>query len=71
MESKELFPAVLQKISRDFSTFRTEIEVKEEYSQDLEAIKNHLTEKIKSMLEKDFERFLSNMYRIDVSEKKL
>lgn len=71
MEEKELYPAVLEKVSRDFSTMRTQIEVVEDYSKDLEALKEHLSNKIGEMMEKDFDRFLNNMYRIDVSESKV
>ena len=68
MEEKELYPEVLEKVSRDFSTNRTNIEVVDDYSKDIEALKNHLSQKVAEMMEKDFDRFLNNMYRIDVSE---
>lgn len=71
MEEKELYPAVLKKVSKDFSTFKTKIEVAEDYSKDMEVMKSHLSKKVAEMMEKDFERFLNNMYRIDVSEIKV
>lgn len=71
MEEKEIYPAVLKKISNDFSTNRTSIEILEEYSKDLDALKLHLSKKIEEMMEKDFDRFLNNLYRIDVSEAKV
>ena len=71
MEEKELYPAVLEKVSRDFSTIRTQIEVVEDYAKDIEALKEHLSKKVAEMMEKDFDRFLNNLYRIDVSETKV
>ena len=68
MEEKELYPAVLEKVSRDFSTTRTQIEVVEDYAKDIETLKAHLSKKVAEMMDKDFDRFLNNMYRIDVSE---
>ena len=71
MEEKEFYPDVLAKISKDFSTSKTSIEVVEEYSKDIESLRAHLTKKITEMMEKDFDRFLNNLYRIDVSEEKV
>ncbi|KAB2846209.1 MAG: hypothetical protein F9K45_02340 [Melioribacteraceae bacterium] len=71
MEDHELYPAVLEKVSRDFSTNRTQIEIAEDFSKDIEALKEHLSKKVAEMMEKDFDRFLNNMYRIDVSEIKV
>lgn len=71
MEDHKLYPAVLEKVSRDFSTNTTKIEVAEDYTKDLEALKEHLTKKVAEMMEKNFERFINNMYRIDVSETKV
>lgn len=71
MEDEKLYPEVLEKVSRDFSTSRTKIELIEDYTKDIEALKNHLSQKVAEMMEKDFDRFLNNMYRIDVSEVKV
>ena len=71
MEEKELYPVVLEKVSRDFSTTTTKIEVVEDYAKDIKALKEHLSKKVAEMMDKDFDRFLNNMYLIDVSETKV
>ena len=70
-EEQEIYPAVLEKISRDFSTSKIEIEYEDEFCVSDISLKNYLSEKILELMENDFERLLNNLYRIDVREDKV
>ncbi|MEW6195389.1 MAG: hypothetical protein AB1521_09550 [Bacteroidota bacterium] len=66
MESN-LFTALIQKLSKDFALESNQLPVQT----DMEAIRQHLTERIREMMVRNYERFLNSMYRIDVSETKV
>jgi hypothetical protein len=67
MEEKELFSALVAKLSRDFSIEGTNLPA----ATDLSVIREFLINRIKELMSRDFERFLNSLYRIDVSETKV
>ncbi len=67
MEEKEIFTALIQKLSKDFSLENNELPVQS----GLEAIRRYLTERIREMMARNHERFMNNMYRIDVDESRV
>jgi hypothetical protein len=68
MEEKELYPSLLEKLSKDFSLEKGE---SLPVAVDLSAIRKYLIERLKEMMSYDYERFLNSLYRIDVSESKV
>ncbi len=67
MEDKELYTALVAKLSKDFSLEGSSLPV----AADLSVIRKFLIERIKELMSRDFERFLNSLYRIDVSESKV
>ncbi|MGD8780509.1 MAG: hypothetical protein PVH88_16270 [Ignavibacteria bacterium] len=71
MEDKTLLPEILNKTSKDFSTNKIEIPTEETGIESYDSLKEYLTQKVAELMDKDFERFLNNLYRIDVDENKV
>lgn len=67
VEEKEIFNALIQKLTKDFSLESNALPVQA----GLEAIREHLINRIRELLARNYERFLNNMYRIDVNETKV
>jgi len=66
-EKEEIFPKLIEKLSNDFSIENNSLPVQS----DISLIKEHLRKKVEVMLEKNYERLMNNLYRIDVNEDKL
>lgn len=58
---------LIEKLQKDFSINRFDVPV----TAGLSVIKEHLTIKIQELMSRNYERFLNNLYRIDVSESKV
>lgn len=71
MEEKEILSGLLEKLKNDFQLSDKKLPVGNDYQKDLEEIKKYLIEKIIDQMEKNFERFLNTLYRIDLDENKL
>lgn len=67
MEEKELYPSLIEKLSKDFSLEKDLLPS----TVDLSHIRNHLISKIKELMGRDYQRFLNSLYRIDVDENKV
>lgn len=67
MEEKELYSALISKLTKDFSLEGSSLPV----ASDLSVIKEFLINRINELMSQDFERFLNSLYRIDVSESKV
>ncbi|NMB83471.1 MAG: hypothetical protein GYA14_16805 [Ignavibacteria bacterium] len=67
MEEKELYSALVAKLSKDFSLESSSLPV----VADLSVIKEFLIGRIKELMSRDYERFLNSLYRIDVSESRV
>lgn len=67
MEEKELYSALVAKLSKDFSLESSSLPV----AADLSVIKEFLIGRIKELMSRDYERFLNSLYRIDVSESRV
>ncbi|MFA7229275.1 MAG: hypothetical protein WC061_09590 [Melioribacteraceae bacterium] len=67
MNEQELYPPLVEKLNRDFSLEGNSLPV----LNDLPMIREHLIKKVTELLSKDYDRFLNNLYRIDVNEKKV
>ena len=67
MDEKELYTALIAKLSKDFSLEGSFLPV----SADLALIKEFLVKRINELMSRDYERFLNRLYRIDVSESKV
>lgn len=66
-EEQEIFPSLIDKLNKDFS-----LEIESLPTQiDFTALKNYLTEKVKELMSKNYDRFLNSLYRIDVNENKV
>ncbi|MBI1938705.1 MAG: hypothetical protein HYS25_11360 [Ignavibacteriales bacterium] len=60
----QLYTALLQKLSQDFSLEENSLPVEA----DMNLIREHLIERIKELMSRNYERFLNSLYRIDLSE---
>lgn len=67
MDNKELYTALIAKLSKDFSLEGGSLPV----AADLTLIKEFLVKRINELMSRDYERFLNSLYRIDVSESKV
>jgi len=59
--------SLVEKLHKDFSLEKESVPA----VNDLAGIREHLINKVIELMSKDYERFLSSMYRIDVSESKV
>ena len=67
MNEKELFTTLVEKLHKDFSLAKNSLpEVN-----DMHLIREHMVAKVAELMSKDYERFITNLYRIDVSESKV
>jgi hypothetical protein len=67
MDEKELIPSLLEKLTKDFSLEKESLPAE----QDLTIIRKHLEKKIVEMMAGDYDRFINNLYRIDLNESKV
>ena len=67
MTEEELYPPLLEKINKDFSLAGNLLPA----MNDLPHIREHLIKKVTELISRDYDRFLNNLYRIDVNEKKV
>ena len=68
---KSLLPEILNKSSKDLSTSKIEVPFSENAVETYDSLKEYLTQKVAEMMDNDFERFLNNLYRIDINERKI
>ena len=67
MDEKDLYPPLVEKINKDFS-----LEAKSLPALDnMLLIRDYLIRKVTELLSKDRDRFLHNLYQIDVNENKV
>jgi len=67
MEEKELYPSLLEKLSKDYSLEKKSLPIES----NLEIIREHFKKKVTELMSRDYDRFINNLYRIDVDEKKV
>jgi hypothetical protein len=67
MEEKELYPLLLEKLSKDYSLEKKSLPVES----GLEIIHEHFKKKVIELMTRDYNRFINSLYRIDVDEKKV
>jgi len=67
MNEKELYPSLVEKLHKDFSLSKDSLPA----VNDLPIIREHLIKKVTELMSKDYDRFINNLYRIDVSESKV
>lgn len=67
MNENELYPSLLEKLYKDFALADNSLPA----VNDLSVIREHLINRVTELISKDYDRFLNNLYRIDVSEKKV
>lgn len=70
MDDKLILNGLIEKLEKDFEISDGLIEINDP-GKYLEDIRKHLMEKIIEQMEKNFERFLNTIYRIDLDETKL
>ena len=67
MEEKELYPTLVEKLNKDFSLEKDSLPA----LLDMTDIRNHLINKVKELMAKDYQLFLNSLYLIDVNESKV
>ncbi len=67
MQEQELYPSLIEKLSKDFSLEKESLPV----FNNLTLIREHLIKRVVELMANDYERFLNSLYRIDVNEKKV
>ncbi|PKL83691.1 MAG: hypothetical protein CVV24_03650 [Ignavibacteriae bacterium HGW-Ignavibacteriae-3] len=67
MNENELYPSLVEKLHKDFSLEKDSLPA----VSDLSLIREHLINKVTELISRDYDRFLNNLYRIDVNEKKV
>ena len=69
LEQMEMLKELIRQINKDLSLSGIEIQFDVNWNPEL-LVKN-LTQVIATLMEKDFQKFINFLYRIDISEKKL
>ncbi|MCX6169705.1 MAG: hypothetical protein NTX65_10200 [Ignavibacteriales bacterium] len=67
MTEQELYPSLVEKLNKDFSLAGNSLPALD----NLSLIREHLIKKVTELISRDYDRFLNNLYRIDVNEKKV
>ncbi len=67
MSEVDIYSELVNTLNKDFSLDETNLPAKD----DIEFIRVYLVEKIKELMARDYGRFINNLYRIDVDEKKV
>ncbi len=67
MEEKELYPSLLEKLSKEYSLERKSLPAES----NLEIIREHFRKKVIELMTHDYNRFINSLYRIDVDETKV
>jgi hypothetical protein len=67
MNESELYLPLIEKLNKDFSLQKESLPAQT----DLNLIRNHLIERVKELMSRDYDRFLNSLYRIDVNESKV
>jgi hypothetical protein len=71
MQNKQIISVLVEKLSKDFEITGSTLPVVDDYEKNLIEIRKHLIERIIVQMEKNFERFLNTLYRMDIDEEKL
>lgn len=66
-EEQEIFPSLIDKLQKDFYLEKESLPTQVDFS----ALRKFLTEKVKELMSKNYDRFLHSLYRIDVDENKV
>ncbi len=67
MNDQELYPSLLERLSKDFSLEKESLPV----NVDLSLIREHLIKRVTELMAMNYDRFLNSLYRIDVNESKV
>lgn len=67
MSEEKFITPLIEKLEKDFSLQGNTLPA----STDLDSVRDHLIERIKILIDRDFEKFLNTLYRIDVNELKV
>jgi hypothetical protein len=67
MEEDQLYPALITNLEKDFD-FEKQLMPSQN---DLTIIRQHLINRVKQLIARDYQRFLNSLYQIDVNEKKV
>ena len=67
MTEQELYPALLEKLDKDFSLEKDSLPALD----NLQIIREHLVKKVMELMTRDYNRFVNNLYRIDIDENKV
>ena len=67
MKEEEIFPPLVERLHKDFSLEKESLPAID----NLDLIRKHLIAKVKELMSRDYDRFITSLYRIDVSEKKV
>lgn len=67
MNDQELYPSLLEKLSKDFSLEKDSLPA----LADMSLIRDHLIKRVTELMVRDYDRFLNSLYRIDVNESKV
>jgi len=67
MNEQELFPSLLEKLSKDFALEKESLPAQV----DMTLIRDHLIKKVAELMARDHDRFINTLYRIDVNESKV
>jgi len=67
MEEKELYPSLIEKLSKEYSLEKKSLPTES----NLEIIREHFRKKVIELMTHDYNRFINSLYRIDVDETKV
>ncbi len=67
MNENELYPALVDKLNKDFSLEKESLPA----LNDINPIREHFIKKIAELMAKDYNRFLNTLYRIDIDESRV
>jgi Rps23 Pro-64 3,4-dihydroxylase Tpa1-like proline 4-hydroxylase len=67
MDEDQLYPALVTNLEKDFA-FEKQLMPAQN---DIEIIRQHLINRVKQLMARDYQKFLNSLYQIDVNEKKV
>ena len=67
MNEQELYPSLLEKLSKDFALEKESLPAQVNMS----LIRDHLIKRVTELMARDYDRFINSLYRIDVNESKV
>lgn len=71
MENDKLLPMLFELLNKDFALSQRNLPANIDYNRELEELRKFLAERVNTLMNEDFDRFVNSLYRIDIQENKI